>query len=65
MPNMTSQLASCIPTTNANPSFLPGGMAPSYDPLSFGGSHVPQVNPTVGGWPPFSFGSNTSLNAPG
>jgi hypothetical protein len=62
---MTSQLSSSIPTTNANPSFGPGGMAPPHTPLSFGGGHIPQMNPTVGGQPPFSSGSNPSLNAPG
>jgi hypothetical protein len=50
---------------NANPSFGIGGMAPSYGPLSFGGGHIPQMNPTVGGWPPFSSGPNPRLNAPG
>jgi hypothetical protein len=65
MPNMTSQLSSSIPVTNANPSFGPGGMAPLHTPLSFGGGHIPQMNPMVGGQPPFSFGSNPSLNAPG
>jgi hypothetical protein len=63
MPNMASQLSSSIPTTNANPSFGPGGMAPPRTPLSFGGSQIPQTNPTVGCQPHFSFGSNPILNA--
>jgi hypothetical protein len=61
---MTSQLSSFITAANVNPSFGPRGMAPPYDPLSFGGGHIPQTNPTVGGWPPFSSGPNRSLNAP-
>jgi len=65
IPNMTSQLSSSIPTANANPSFGPGGMTPLYAPLSFGVCHIPQTNPTVGGWPPLSFGPNPSLNAHG
>jgi hypothetical protein len=65
MPNMMSQISSSIPTTNANPSFGPGGMAPLHIPLSFGGVHIPQMTPTVGGQPPFSFVSNRSFNAPG
>jgi hypothetical protein len=65
MPNMTSQLSSSILATNANPSFVLGGMAPSHAPLSFGGGHIPQMNTTVGGQPPFSSRSNPSLNAPG
>jgi hypothetical protein len=56
MPNMTSQLSSSIPATNANPSLGPGGMAPPHTPLSFGGSQIPQMNPTVGGQPPFPLG---------
>jgi hypothetical protein len=51
--------------TNANPSFGPMGMAPPHAPLSLGGGHIPQKNPMVGGQPPFSSGSNPSLNAPG
>jgi hypothetical protein len=39
-------------------------MAPPHAPLSLGGGHISQMNPTVGGQPPFSFGSNPSLNAP-
>jgi hypothetical protein len=41
MPNMMSQLSSSIPAANVNPSFGPGGMAPLYAPLSFGGCHIP------------------------
>jgi hypothetical protein len=49
MPNMTLQLSFSIPKTNANPSFGHAGMAPPYAPVSFGGGHIPQTNPTVGG----------------
>jgi hypothetical protein len=59
-----SQLSSFILVTNANPSFGPGRMAPPYAPLSFVGGHIPQTNPTVGGWPPLSSRPNTSFNAP-
>jgi hypothetical protein len=48
---------------NANPSFGHGGMTPSHTHLSFGGSKIPQTNPTIGGQTPFSFRSNPSLNA--
>jgi hypothetical protein len=65
MPNTMSKISSSIQTTNANPSFGPGGKSPPYAPLSFGGSHITQTNPTVGGWPHFCFGPNPSLNAPG
>jgi hypothetical protein len=41
MPNMMSQLSSSIPMANVNPSFGPGGMAPLYAPLLFGGGHIP------------------------
>jgi hypothetical protein len=54
MPNMTSQLSSSIPTTNLNPSFGSRGTTPPYGPFPFGGGHIPQMNPTVGGWNPLS-----------
>jgi hypothetical protein len=40
-------------------------MAPSHTPFSFGGSHIPQIIPTVGGLPPFHPGSNPGCNALG
>jgi hypothetical protein len=40
-------------------------MAPPHIPLSFGGAHIPQMNPIVGIQLPFQPGSNPSLNAPG
>jgi hypothetical protein len=65
MPDMTSQLSSSISTTNVNPSFGSGGTTPPYVPFSFGGGHIPQVNPTVGGWNPLSSRPNPSFNALG
>jgi hypothetical protein len=65
MPNMESQLSSSIPVTNENPSFEFGGMAPPHAPLSFARGHIPQMNPTNGGQPPFSSESNPSLKDPG
>jgi hypothetical protein len=64
MSNMTSQLSSSISTTNANPSVGLGGISPPHVHLLFGGGHIPQTNPMIGGQPPFSSGSNPSLNAP-
>jgi hypothetical protein len=40
-------------------------MAPPHTPFLFGGSHVPQMNPTVGGLPPINPGSNPGPNASG
>jgi hypothetical protein len=48
MSNLTSQFSASIPTTNTNPSIGIGGMAPPHIPLSFGGSHIPQINHMVG-----------------
>jgi hypothetical protein len=53
---MTSQLSSSIPANNTNPSIGLGGMAPPHIPLSFGGAHIPQMNPMVGSQPPFILG---------
>jgi hypothetical protein len=63
--NFTSQFSSSIPASNSNPSIGLGGMAPLHIPLSFGGVHIPQKNPTVGSLPPFHPRSNPSLNAHG
>jgi hypothetical protein len=62
---MKLQLSPSIPMNNENPSFVPRGITPPYDPLSFGGGHIPKMNTAVGGWPPFSSRSNPSLNDPG
>jgi hypothetical protein len=64
MPNFTSQFSSSIPTSNLNTSIRLGGMAPPHTPFLFGGSHIPQMTPTVGGLPPFHPGSNPGPNAP-
>jgi hypothetical protein len=65
MSNFTLQFSSSIPTYNLNTSIGHGGMAPPHIPFSFGGSHIPQITPTVRSLPPFHPGSNTSLNARG
>jgi hypothetical protein len=49
IPNVTLQISSYIPTTNGNPSFRPRGMDPPHTTLSFGGGHIPKMNPMVGG----------------
>jgi hypothetical protein len=65
MSNFISQFSSSIPTSNLNPSIVLGGMAPLHIPLSFGGAHVPQMNPMIGSQLHFHSGSNPSLNAHG
>jgi hypothetical protein len=54
IPNMMLQLSSFVSMANVNPSFGSGGMTPPYVPFLFGGGHIPQANPTVGGWNPLS-----------
>jgi hypothetical protein len=58
MPNFTSQFSNSIPTAGTNASIGLGGTTPPHTPFSFGGTHVPQMNPTIGGIPPFNPGSN-------
>jgi hypothetical protein len=65
MSNMTSQILSSILVNNTNPSIGPRSMDHLYIPLSFGGSHIPKMNPMVGSQPPFHPGSNPSINASG
>jgi hypothetical protein len=65
MPDMTSHLSSSILTSNVNPSFGSGGTTPPYTPFSFGGGHIPQPTPTVGGWNPPSSRPNPSYNFKG
>jgi hypothetical protein len=65
MPDMMSQLSSSVSTTNVNPSFGYGGTMPPFAPFSFGGGHIPQTNPTVGGWNSLSSGPNPNFNALG
>jgi hypothetical protein len=58
MPNFTSQFSNSIPAAGTNASIGLGGTTPPYTPFSFGGTHVPQMTPTIGGIPPFNPGSN-------
>jgi hypothetical protein len=64
MTNMMSQLSSSIPMVNVNIIFGPRGMDSLYSPLSFGGGHIPQMNPTIRGWSPLYSETNPSLNVP-
>jgi len=65
MPNMTLHLSSYVLTSDMNPSFGFGGKMSPYVPFSFGGVHIPQPTPTVGGWNTPSSGPNPNFNAPG
>jgi hypothetical protein len=58
MSNFTSQLSKSIPVVCPNASIGIRGTTPPYTPFSFGGTRVPQTNPTMGGFPPFNLGSN-------
>jgi hypothetical protein len=60
MPDMTSHFSSSVSSSHVNPSFGSRGMTPPYTPFSFGGGHIPQPNPMVGGWNPPSYGPNPS-----
>jgi hypothetical protein len=64
MSNFTSQFSSSIPTSNLNTSIGHGGMAPPHTPFSFGGAHIPQMTPTIGGLPPCHPRSNPGPNDP-
>jgi hypothetical protein len=61
MPNMTSHLSSCFFLSYVNPSFGSGGMMPPYSSFLFGGGHIPQPTPMVGGWNPPSSGPISSF----
>jgi hypothetical protein len=50
MSNMTLHISSSMSTSNVNTSFGLGGTFPPYSPFPFGGGHIPQSFPTVGGW---------------
>jgi hypothetical protein len=65
MSNFTSQFSTSIPASSLNTSIGLGGTTPPHTPFSFGGTHVPQMTPTVGGFPPFNPGSNPVPNASG
>jgi hypothetical protein len=58
MPNFTSQFSKSIPIVGPNDIIGLRGTNPPYTPFSFGGTHVPQKTPTVGGTPPFNPESN-------
>jgi hypothetical protein len=51
IPSFTSQSSTSIPTAGHNVSLGLGGTTPPYTPFLFGISHIPQVNPNVGGVP--------------
>jgi hypothetical protein len=65
MMNFTSQFSSSIPTSNLNISIGLWGMTPSHTPFLFRGTHIPQTNPTIGGFPPFHLESNPGPHALG
>jgi hypothetical protein len=65
MQDMSSHLPSFVSSSYVNPSFGSGGMMPPFSPFSFGGGHVPQPNPMVGGWNPPSSRPNPSFTFPG
>jgi hypothetical protein len=58
MSNFTSQFSNSIPAAGTNANIGLGGTTPPHTPFSFGGTHVPQTTPTIGGIPPFNPGSN-------
>ena len=65
MLGMTSHLSSSVSSSYVNPSFGSWGMMPPYSPFVFGGGHIPQPTPMVGGWNPPSYGTNPSFSFPG
>jgi hypothetical protein len=58
MLNFTSQFSNSIPVTGPNDNIRIGGITPPYTLFSFGGSHIPQTTPTMGGIPTFNPMSN-------
>jgi hypothetical protein len=58
MSNFTSHFSNSILVAGTNSSIGLGGTAHLYTPFLFGGTHVPQTTPTIGGVPPFNLGSN-------
>jgi hypothetical protein len=58
MENFTSQFSNSISVAGTNANIGLGGTNPPYTPFSFGGTHVPQMNPTMAGIPPFNPRSN-------
>jgi hypothetical protein len=65
MSNFTSQFSTSIPAAGPNTSIGLRGTNPPHTPFSFGGTHVPQMTHTVGGFPPFNLRSNYVPNASG
>jgi hypothetical protein len=65
MSNMTSYMSSSFPTPNVDASFGSGGTSPPCNPFPFGGGHIPQSFPMMGGWNPPSSGPNPSYNFQG
>jgi hypothetical protein len=65
IPDLTSHLSSSVLSSHVNPSFGFRDMMPPYSPFSFGRGHIPQSNPTIGGWNPPSSGPNHSFTFPG
>jgi hypothetical protein len=65
MLNFTSQFSTSIPVVGLNTSIGLRSTTPPHTPFSFGGTHVPQTTPAVGGFPPFNPGSNHVPNASG
>jgi hypothetical protein len=61
MPNFTSQFETAIPAAGPNAGFGIGGTTPPYTPFSFGGYHIPQMNPNVGSAPFPHPGYNPSM----
>jgi hypothetical protein len=64
MPDVSLHLPSSVSLPYVNPSFGSGGMMTPFSPFSFGGSHIPQIIITVGGWNIPSYGSNPSFTFP-
>jgi hypothetical protein len=62
MPNFMSQFLTSIPATGPNTSFGLGETTPPYTPFPFGGSHIPQANPSLGSVPFVNPGSNPSTS---
>jgi hypothetical protein len=64
MPNMTSHFSSFVLMSHVSPKFGSGGMMPPYNHFSFGGGHIPQPYPMVGGYNPPSFEPNPIFTFP-
>jgi hypothetical protein len=58
MSNFTLQFSNSIPVVGPYSSIGIGGKTPPYNSFSFGGSQIPQINPTMGDIPCFNPRSN-------